>query len=93
MVDGTARQIFHAVPTARKIILKRCVVSLVDDSLGVDAVVTDWSVVDHLSRKDASKAAFLSLSLSLALLVSVHMSLSNRSRFFDSGLKLFYSSA
>ena len=55
---------FHDVisTAARKEIVERCVVSLVDASLAGDAVVADWLVVDHLSRKDASKAVVVFLS-------------------------------
>ena len=55
---------FHDVTSsaARKGILERGVVSLVDASLAVDAVVADWLVIDHLSRKDAF-VVLLSLSL------------------------------
>ena len=47
---------FHDVTSSavRKGIVERCVVSLVDASRAVDAVVTNWLVVDHLSRKDTS---------------------------------------
>ena len=60
---------FHDVTSsaARKGIVERGVVSLFDASLTVDVVVADSLVVDHLSRKDASEAAFVVL-LSLSLL-------------------------
>ena len=52
---------FHDVTSsaARKGIVKRCVVSLFDASLAVDAVVADWLLVDHPSRKDTSKAVLV----------------------------------
>ena len=54
---------FHDVTSsaARKGIVERGIISLVDASLAVDVVVADWLIVDHLSRKDASKAAFVVL--------------------------------
>ena len=58
---------FHDVDPleARKRVVERYVVSLVDVSLAVNAVVADWLLVDHPSRKDTSKAVvvvFLSRS-------------------------------
>ena len=54
---------FHDVTSsaARKGIVERGDVSLVVASLAVDVVVAEWLVVDNLSRKDASKAAFVVL--------------------------------
>ena len=64
-VDGTDRLPRPSFTAARIRIVERCVLSLVDASLAVDVVVADWLVVDHLSRKDVSKAVvvvFLSRS-------------------------------
>ena len=58
----------HSYPSfaaARRRIVDSVAVLLADAPLAVDVVVADWLEVDHLSRKDASKAVvvvFLSRS-------------------------------
>ena len=62
---------FHDITSsaARKGIVERGIVSLVDALLAVDVVVVDWLLIDHPSRKDTSKAVavdFLSRSFMIS---------------------------
>ena len=70
--------LFHHVTStaARKGIVERSVISLIDASLAVDVVVADWMVVDHFRWKDVTE--------DVVIVFLFRSSMMSRSEFFRS---------